>query len=93
MKSVYVDSKNRNSIPQFEVAAARISYIKRPNRVCLGNYAHIDRNAQNQPIHCDIDSAFHRDIINIAVMLAAQSIQDQGASGFSDKNVKEDFMS
>ena len=93
LKSVYVDTKNRNYVPQFEVLAARISYIKRPNRVCLGTYAHIDRNAQSVAVHCDIDSAFHRDIINIAVTLAAQSIQDQGAASYADKNVKEDFMS
>lgn len=92
LKSVYVDTKNRHNIPQYEVLAARISYIKRPNRVCLGNYTHIDRHASNVPIHCDIDDAFHREIVNIAVKLAVQSIQDP-VTGTADKNVSEDYLS
>lgn len=93
LKSLYVDSKDRCNNPQFEVVSARISYIKRPNRVCLGTYPHIDKHASAVPVHCDIDDAFHREIINIAINLAAQSVQDQGASTYSDKNVKEDYTS
>jgi len=93
LKSVYIDSRNKHGIPEFEVLGARISYIKRPNRVCLGTYANIDRHSQNVAIQCDIDDAFHREIVNIAVKLSAQSVQDPGASANASGNVKEDFMS
>ena len=93
LKSVYIDSNDRCRKEQFEVLACRISYIKRPNRVCLGNYTNIDQHASNVPIHCDVDDAFHREIVNIAVSLVTQSIQDQIAAQLADKNVKEDFMS
>ena len=93
LKSVYIDSNDRCRKSQFSVLALRVCYIKRPNRVCLGNYQNIDRHAPSVPTHCDIDDAFHREIVNIATMLATQSIQDQINAQLADKNVKEDFMS
>lgn len=93
LKSVYIDTKNRKGISEYEVLGARISYIKRPNRVCFGNYTHIDRHAPAIAVHCDIDDAFHREILNIAVKLSSQSVQDPGSSSYSDNMVKEDFMS
>jgi hypothetical protein len=93
LKSFYIDSKDRCRKPAYTVLGAQVSYIKRPNRVCLGNYSHIDKHTSNVAIHCDIDDAFHREIVNIAVSLATQSIQDQMNASYADKNVKEDFMS
>lgn len=93
LSSFYIDTKNRLNKPEFEVIGARVSYLKRPNRVCLGTYSHIDKNSSNVPVHCDINDAFHNEIINIAVELAAQSVQDQLQAGFASKNVTTDYMS
>ena len=93
LKSFYIDAKNRLNQPEFEVLSARVSYLKRPNRVCLGGYTLIDGQAPTQRVHCDIDDAFHREIINIAVTLATGAVQDQISMSINDKNVKEDYLS
>lgn len=93
LKSFYIDTRNRLNQPEFEVLGARVSYIKRPNRVCFGDYQYIDNHVTNVPIHCDIDDAFHREIVNIAVTLAVGAVQDQVAYQMNDKNVKEDYLS
>ena len=93
LKSIYLDSKNRLGKPEFDVLAARISYLKRPNRVCFGNYTHIDKHSSNTPIHCDIDDAFHREIVNIAANIASRTLQDQMGSMYLGTTVGEDYTS
>lgn len=80
LPSMYIDTRNKKGIPQFEVKEVNINYIKYPNRVCLGTYKHIDDKTPSvlTPVqHCDIDDAFHDEILNIAVMFATRDIQDQ----------------
>jgi len=71
LQSIYLDTNNSNGESQYEILDACISYIKYPNRVFIGGYDHIDKHstATTAQIHCDIDEAFHPDIVKIAVEL------------------------
>lgn len=80
LTSIYFDSRNIFGEPQFTVDEVYINYIKKPNRVCLGTYKHIDDKTASAltPIsHCDIDKGFHDEIITIAAKLAFKDIQDK----------------
>lgn len=76
LQSLYLDTTNVDGVSQFDVVNACISYIKYPNRVFIGGYDHIDKQSDNtnDAIQCDIDEAFHQDIVDIAVKLAANDI-------------------
>lgn len=81
MKSIYIDTRNIYKVPEFEVVSANINYIKYPNRVCLGNYAHIDKhnigvNNLSRRVEFDIEDAFHDEIIRLAVQMAHSSLGD-----------------
>jgi len=74
------DTLNKRGVSQFEIEEVYVSYIKRPDRVCLGNYKHIDdtSGAVTTPQQsCDIHKDFHDEIVNEAVLMAAKDIQDQ----------------
>jgi len=80
--SIYFDTTNFKGEQQFNVTAVHLSYIKIPDRVCLGTYIHIDDKITQAPsfssiVHCDIHSDFHDEILEYAVMYAAKDIQDQ----------------
>jgi len=76
--SIYLDTRDKYCEPQFEIDEVFLSYIKYPNRVFIGGYDHIDGMSTNidGPIHCDIDDAFHEEIVSIAVRMAEEDIQD-----------------
>jgi hypothetical protein len=76
--SLYFDTRDRYGVPQFTITKAFISYIKYPNEVFFGGYDHINGiyTAGDPQVHCDIDDAFHEEIVSIAVMLAQKDIQD-----------------
>lgn len=94
LTSVYFDTTNKLGQQEFELIGAYINYIKRPNRVFLGTYNHIDgqSTSSSEPIHCDVDDAFHDEIIRLAVNLAAQDIQDPGGIQVGAKKVQDDFL-
>ena len=82
LASIYVDTTNRDGVQEFEVVEGCFSYIKYPNRVFYGGYNHIDKQSDDtsEPVHCDLDEAFHDEIVRIAVNLAQGDVQDiQGA--------------
>lgn len=76
LQSLYLDTTNIDGVSQFDVVNACISYIKYPNRVFIGGYDHIDKHSDNTTlqIQCDIDEAFHQDIVDIAVKIASANI-------------------
>lgn len=94
LASIYVDSTNRNWVQEFEVVEACISYIKYPNRVFYGGYDHIDKQSVNtsEPIHCDLDEAFHDEIIRIAVHLAQGDVGDTTALQITQQRIQNDKM-
>jgi hypothetical protein len=94
LKSVYLDTNNKLGKQEFEIVELYPSYIKRPNRVFIGGYNHIDGHSTNSSpaIHCDLDSAFHDEIVTLAVSLAAQDIQDQLGIQVNEKKVTTDFI-
>ena len=54
-----------------------ISYLKQPNRVFVGGYNHIDGDSisTDAPINCDIDPAFHTEIITIAAKILKTDLE------------------
>jgi hypothetical protein len=63
----------------FSIDDAYISYLKKPARVCLGNYKHIDDTSSSTTTtqtNCDIDSDFHHEIVRQAVLLAQVDMRD-----------------
>lgn len=76
LQSLYLDTTDVENVQQYEVVNACISYIKYPNRVFVGGYDHIDLHSDSltSQIHCDLDEAFHKDIVDIAVALAMRSV-------------------
>jgi hypothetical protein len=80
LPSMYFDTRDKGGVPQFEIDSVYISYIKYPNRVCIGGYKHIDDKTPSltTPVtQCDIDDIFHDEIVRIASELAFKDIQDQ----------------
>lgn len=78
--SLYFDTRDKGGVQQFNIENVYISYIKYPNRVCIGGYKHIDDKtpaATTPTTHCDIDDVFHDEIVRIASSLAFKDIQDQ----------------
>jgi hypothetical protein len=93
--SLYLDTTDYNDVPQFSINSIRLSYIKQPNRVCLGTYIHIDDKVTIAPatsplVNCDIHNSFHDEIIDYAVMLAHKEIQDQFGYQTSQQLTNED---
>lgn len=80
LPSLYLDTRDKTGVPQFTIDSVYISYIKYPNRVCIGGYKHIDDKTPaptTAVTNCDIDDIFHDEIIRIASNLAFKDIQDQ----------------
>ena len=77
--SLFLYTRDRSGTPQFEIKEVFISYIKTPNEVFFGGYNHINGiyTAGDPQVHCDIDNAFHEEIVTIAAQLAQKDIQDQ----------------
>lgn len=79
--SIYFDTTDYKDEVQFNIIDVQLSYIKQPNRVCLGTYIHIDDlitvpPATSPVVHCDIPNHFHDEIVNIAVALASRDLAD-----------------
>lgn len=76
LTSMYIDTRDKNKVPQFEISKVYLSYLKYPNRVFIGGYDHVDglSTTSTKPIHCDIDEIFHDDIIRIAVRLSEKDL-------------------
>lgn len=94
LKSLFFDTTDVNGVEQYTIDSVHISYIKYPNRVYFGGYDHIDLHSVtgNEQIHCDIDEAFHPEIVRMAVQYAQQDIQDQLGEQMSAKKIIEDFQ-
>lgn len=93
--SIYFDTTNYLGVQQFTISSVQLTYIKIPNRVCLGTYIHIDDKVTVAPAttavtQCDLPSDFHDEIVNIAVMLAYKDIQDQFGYQSSQQIVNEE---
>jgi hypothetical protein len=94
LRSLYLDTTDFDGHEQFTIDKIYLSYIKYPNRVFFGGYDHIDKHSTSstEPIHCDIDEAFHWEIVRLAVEYAQQDIQDQSGIQISAKKTTEDFQ-
>lgn len=92
LSSLFFDTNNVYFNQEFEIDEVFLSYVKYPNRVFVGGYDHIDglSTADSDPIHCDIEPAFHDEIVRIAVMLAMEDIQDQLGIKISNTKVTKD---
>jgi hypothetical protein len=78
--SLYFDTTDKTGVQVYTIDGVCLSYVKYPDRVCLGTYKHIDDKGPDPltPItHCDIESIHHDEIIRIAAKLAFKDIQDQ----------------
>ena len=76
----------------FSVDKARVSYIKKPNRLWFGTYNHIDGASVvgDTPISCDIPDIVHDEIVNWAVLEAFRSIGHPNMP-LIEKIIKEQF--
>ena len=93
--SIYFDATNYRDVQQFNIKTVQLTYLKKPNRVCMGTYIHIDDKTTVPPansavVHCDLPEMFHDEIVNEAVMFAFKDIQDQFGFQSSQLIVNED---
>lgn len=91
--SIYFDTNNKKGVSQFIIDSVCISYVKYPNRVCLGTYKHIDDKSASllTPLtNCDIDDIFHDEIIRIAAQIAFKDMQDQFGYQSSQLEINND---
>lgn len=93
LSSLYFDCTNKFDVQEFDIVEVCLSYLKYPNRVFFGGYDHVDKlsNVNTPPIHCDIDEAFHNEIVNIAVGLIREDLQDQLGIQVSTNRVSLDM--
>lgn len=94
LTSLYLDTNNRIGDEEFTIEQVFISYIKYPNRVFFGGYDHIDgmSNSTTDPIHCDIDEAYHDEIVRKAVYLAKVDLEDVTGVQIDGKVIIEDTI-
>jgi len=73
----------------FDIDEVYIDYIKYPNRMWIGTYdltndlkpktganTYVYQAGVDNPVHCDINAHAHNEIVDIAVSLAAQLVED-----------------
>lgn len=93
LSSIYFDTTDKKGVKQFDIKELYISYIKAPERVCLGTYKHID-DLSTLPLtptaHCDIDDSFHDEVVNIAIQMAFADIQDSSGYQLYSQRVQTD---
>lgn len=91
--SLFIRTKsNARNTEEFVPEQVYISYIKYPNRVFIGGYDTVDGlyKSNSRRVHCDLDEAFHDEIVRLAVQLAREDIQDQLGIQISNKKTLED---
>lgn len=73
--AIYFDT---NTAGAFTINSVRVEYLKYPNRVFFSGYNHIDgaSSSSDPQIHCDIDSAYHHEIVSIAAREAYSDLGD-----------------
>jgi len=93
IQSLYIDTTNQYGVSQFTVVSAYLSYLKYPNRVFFAGYNHIDGQSVSAgpQIHCDIDDAFHDEIVTLAANIAFKDIQDTTGYQLSKQKTIEDL--
>jgi hypothetical protein len=86
--SIFFNTKNKYGVPQFTVTGVCLDYVKYPNEVFFSGYDHINGIylAASPQVHCDIDAAFHDEIVSIAAQQAMKDIQDK--TGYQLQTVK-----
>ena len=92
--SLYFDTTDFQRVQQFNVDSVYLSYIKSPNRVCIGTYKHIDDTSTGTTsavVHCDIHEDFIDEIITLAAMLALGDMGDQVGFKINQVIDKEDY--
>lgn len=80
LSSIQFDTTDEFGEQQFTINSVRLSYLKVPNRVCLGTYKHIDdtsASALTPVTNCDLPNGFFDEILEQAVFFAHKDIQDQ----------------
>lgn len=93
LPSIYFDTLDKTGEKKFNIKHVYVNYIKRPDRVCLGTYKHIDDlspSAVTTITHCDIDDSFHQEIVNIAVTLAEADVRDAQAFQIHNNRTQSD---
>lgn len=91
--SIYFDCNDKNEVKKFNIKEVYVSYVKTPDRVCLGTYKHIDDqspSAISAIVHCDLDDSFHDEIVNIAIQMAQADIQDSNGYQIYTQRVNSD---
>lgn len=86
-QSLYLDTGS-----DFTISNVYIDYLKYPNTVYLGSYDRslIGLTTSNTPVQCDIDSAFHPEIVSLAVQELNRDLRDPQSYQISrDKTTKE----
>lgn len=69
--SVYIYTGN---LPSTYLFGVYLEYIKRPNKIFLGNYAYID-GITYPPTDCELPEAIHNEIVDLACLIAANAIE------------------
>lgn len=92
LSSIFFYTYNLDKEVEFEIEEAYVSYIKYPNKVFIGGYDTLDGlyKSTSNPVNCDIDDAFHDEIVRLAVQYARQDVQDVAGVQISAQKTLED---
>ena len=82
--ALYLYTEENSTIPLIY-----IDYIKYPNRVFFGGYNHIDGHSTSTDpkINCDIDAAFHDEIVRQAVLFVTEDLGDAQVVQIKNKQI------
>lgn len=86
-QSLYLDTGN-----DFTISGVYVDYLKYPNTVFLGGYdrTSIGLGSSTTATECDIDSAFHPEIVSLAVQELTKDLRDpQAYQIIKDKTTSE----
>jgi hypothetical protein len=77
----------------FDIENVRTEYLRYPNKVFFGGYNEINGiyTTLSPPVNCDIDSAFHQEIVSIAVREALRDTQNTNSYQLKDIETKENL--
>ena len=86
--SIYFETAN-----EFDIENVRIEYLKYPDKVFVGGYNEINGvySSTDATVDCDIDSAYHPEIVSIAAREAMRDIQDIQGYQLKDVQTKENL--
>ncbi len=93
-EAYYIDTRDYKGVKQYSIQNVYISYIKVPNKICIGTYKQLgdESNLNLTPYtECDLDILLHREIVYEASRRLSGEIQDGFTYSLTTQNHSNNY--